>query len=183
MRLEELGNGQYVKVPDKTESDLIKVVNRFFNSDMEEFDDSKEAIILESQRRLKPLIVNLTKRIAWEQGQEIYGPIIEKLVEETIAGQLGAIKDLVDKLKQQITEHYIFRVDVTNDTTTQIDFPTGKKVSIVIDVVMVTVNGLRQYKDIHYSVMGTIDHVTHIVFNNPLGNGDTVEVECWLYNI
>lgn len=180
MRLEDIGNGQFVKVPDKAELDVIKTVNRFFNSDItEDFERSKEAIILESQKRLKPLVVNLVKRIAWEQGESIYEPIIENLVSVAIKDQIDSI---IAALQNQLIENYTFEENITNDTTVKVEFPAAKPVSMVTDVIKVRVNGMQQSEGINYDIVGTADTAQFILFKEALENGDCVEVECWLYS-
>lgn len=183
MRLEELGNGNYVKVPDKLESELVKTVNRFFNSDMEDFDKSKEAIILETQRRLKPLIVNLVKRIAWEQGKDIYEPMIREIINSVLVKEIEDLKTLLQEMKDEFFKHRTFLAQIDDSITSIINLPSDLVVNVSHDVIMVSVNGARQIEDVNYKVIHKDDTAKSIEFFETLENGDHVYIECWIYSM
>lgn len=181
MRIEEIGNGHYVKAPDKTEHELINVVNRFFNSDMDDFDKSKEAIILEVQKRIKPLIVNLVKKIAWEEGRDIFEPMVNELIEKAIATEIGNIKDLITQIKNNLIKNKRYTYKITNGTTHTLTLPKDSKVVYGLDVLSVRVNGIEQNETDNYTIVIDNKHVKDVVFGDMLDNGDTVVVDCWVY--
>ena len=182
MRIEELKNGNYVKTPDKAEKELLNVVNRFFNSDMEDFDKSKESIILEVQRRLKPLIINLVKRIAWEEGREIFEPMIDELVDKIISEEVGNLQELINSIKTSLLNHKEYIVNINNATTKEVVLPVDYVVVYGSDVMKVKVNGVEQIDTINYDVVLSDKFVRKIAFKDYLEDTDVVGIECWIYN-
>lgn len=53
MRIENRENNMYTKLPDRVEGYLIRIVNRFFENDIINIQNSKEAIINEAINRFK----------------------------------------------------------------------------------------------------------------------------------
>lgn len=181
MRIEELKQGNFIKSPDSTEYQLLNVVNRFFNSDMDGFENSKEAIILEVQKRLKPLIINLVKKIAWEEGREIFEPMIVELVDKIVAEEMGSIKDLIDSMKNGLIK-YRQLIYTINSPLTMITLPDDVKVVSGSDVLNVFVNGMQQTVDINYEAIITDKNITSVAFFDTVEIGDTVTIDCWIYN-
>lgn len=182
MRIEEISTGNYVKSPDKAEKELINVVNRFFNSDMEGFEKSKESIILETQRRLKPLIINLVKKIAWEEGYQIFEPLIQDLIKEVIESEIGNIKDLIAEIKGNSIKYTEFSFKITDNTTSSVELPADSKIAPSYGALKVNVNGMKQLEDINYTISLKDKFIASIVFDDTLDIDDVVDIEFWSYS-
>lgn len=182
MRIEELKSGNYIKTPDKAEKEILNVVNRFFNSDMEDFDKSKEAIIVEVQRRLKPLIINLVKRIAWEQGKDIFEPMIEELVDKVIKEEIGSIKDLIDEIKNNVIRYKEYSYVIDNTTTSVIVLPPDSEIVAGSGALKVNVNGIKQLETSNYTITLRDRFIESIVFFEALEENDVVDIEVWTYS-
>ena len=181
MRIEELQNGNYIRTPDKSEHEVINVVNRFFNSDMEDFDKSKESIILEVQRRLKPLIINMVKRIAWEQGKDIFEPMINEIVDKVMSEEVVSLKELINSIKTNMIKNRTFSFTATNSTTFEVEIPQMYEVTYGMDVIKVKVNGMEQVEAEHYNVFVDGKRAKKIIFMDTLEKDDVVSVEFWVY--
>lgn len=181
MRIEELKQGNYVKTPDTTEHQLLNVVNRFFNSDMHDFEKSKESIILEVQKRIKPLIINLVKRVAWEEGREIFEPMIDELVGKVIEEEMSNIKDLINSIKNNLVKYK--QINYTIDIpTTVIQLPEHTKIVINQDTIILSVNGVQQNATMHYEYILNDRNIVSIVLSEELEIGDIVTLDCWIYS-
>lgn len=60
MRIEPKGNDMYCKSPDRIDAYLIRIVNRYFNSTLEDIDQSRESIITEAVNRIKLELLSLS---------------------------------------------------------------------------------------------------------------------------
>lgn len=182
MRLEELANGNFIKVPDKTESDMLNVINRFFTTDMEGIENSREAIIQEVQRRMKPLVINLIKRFAWEEGRDIFEPMIEGLVDQIMSSEIDKIMAAVEELKKTTVKNLTSHITATLGES--IFLLPQDTVKYNRDAIRIDVNGMRQIEDVNYTVTydDATKYCTSIVFVDPLENNDELLIDCMIYS-
>lgn len=184
MRIEELSKGSYVKVPAKLETELVNVMNRFFENDPAEIENSREGIILEIQKRIRPMITNMVKRIAWVEGEAIFKVQLEAVVENEIRKIIEDIMATVAGIRSQLLKHTPVRIHV-DSTRHSVDIPLVINAIIGIDIVQVFVNGMLQKEGPSYEV--TSDGITNtvartITFSDSLTSGDEVDLECWVYS-
>ncbi|MCR3758649.1 hypothetical protein [Clostridium felsineum] len=67
MRIEENTKNLYTKHPDRIETYLIRVINRYFDSAKMDITSSREAIINEAVNRMKKDIVPTLKELIEEE--------------------------------------------------------------------------------------------------------------------
>ena len=178
MRLEERSNGNYIKVPDPIEQQLIKIVNRFFINDPEALKNSREGIIIELQNRVTPMVRNMVKRIAWLEGKAIFEEELKSVIEEEMAGVLQEVMDYVENLKLNVVKEVNYDWDITTNSTGVL-IPGTAVLDPTKDIIQVYVNGMLQKKGKHYNLTtNAVGKVDGVSFLGTLENQDTVALRC-----
>lgn len=151
MIIEQTNDYNYVKVPDKTEQELTKVINRFFETNDEVVKGSREEIILETQKRLRPLIGNMVKKIAWIQGQEIFEQQLKSVMEEQVKIITDKVFDKIKDIKTDILEHKSVEYEIPKDNMYKLDIPGDIAANEKLgDVIYVFRNGSLQRSGVDY---------------------------------
>lgn len=76
MRIEELSPGVFVKTPDQVEEILIKIMNRFFDTQEEAVKGSREDIVVEIQKRVTPIISNTLYELFHKERDSLISDIV-----------------------------------------------------------------------------------------------------------
>lgn len=182
MRIEEVSQGNHVKIPSKLESELIKVMNRFFISNAKELENSREGIILEVQKRIRPMVANMVKRIAWLEGQKIFEEQLRTVLEEEIADIVAELTEKVLSLRTELIVHENLEFPITTPTAV-IVLPSRKVMNIDYDILKVYVNGMKQTLGEGYElVINTNNTIKEVRFSEVIEIGDNVTLECWTYS-
>lgn len=175
-RVEEVSQGNYVKLPDKTQRELMEVVNKYFMSDMVDISNSKEGMILEIQQRLKPLVVNLVRNLTIREGSEIITPIVNERVDQAMKEFMASLDDIVKDLKEALGTNGEFVFKVTSDTM-NVPVATATKFKASLTTVIVTLNGMVQNESDNYTkIIGSDGDIVGIRFNDVLNAPDVVKV-------
>ena len=132
---------QYAKLPNKIESELMNVINRYFTSNnyltdrVILTDDEKELLIQEIIQRLYPVLVTISQNS------------VTDIVEETINNLLGPINNVGSK-------YIYFKSLIEDDSDKRIIFIplSSNMVSHGNDIVL-NVNGMEQIETEHYGLI------------------------------
>lgn len=183
MRIEEVASGQYIKIPNTLEQKMIKTMNRFFETGESAVEGSREDIILEVEKRLRPLISNMVKRIAWLEGKEIFEQQLEAVLEEQLASIIDEVMKTVREMRAEIIKFIPLEYKI-NATTDFVLFPAGTLIDSAQDVVQVFVNGMKQELNHNFTYMlNTAGKVKGISFDtDALDIGDIVKLDCFVYS-
>lgn len=175
-RVEEISQGNYVKLPDKTQRELIDAINKYFTSDMVDISNSREGIILEIQHRLKPLIVNLVRSLTIKEGSEIITPIVNDRVEQAMNEFSDQLGDIVNDIKKSLGQNGEFVYKVDSDMQ-NIPINTTVKFKESLTTIIVSVNGMIQNEADNYNKIVNIDgDIVGIRFAEILTQQDVVKV-------
>lgn len=178
MRVEDRGNGNFIKVPDSIEQQLIKVINRYFITDPDALKNSREGIITELQNRVQPMVANMVKRIAWLEGKQIFEDELKSVLEEETAGIIQEVMDYVHTLKLNMVTPIDYDWDITA-TTKAVTIPGTPVLDPSKDIINVYVNGMLQKKNTNYVfTTNAVGKVDTVVFVDDLGNLDSVALRC-----
>lgn len=175
-RVEEISQGNYVKLPDKTQRELMEVINKYFTSDIVDIKNSREGIILEIQQRLKPLIVNLVRNLTIREGSEIITPIVNERVEQAMAEFVSQLDDIVGEIKKALGQNGEFVYKVTSDMQ-NIPLDTVVKFKSSLTTIIVSVNGMIQNEVDNYSkIISSDGDIVGVRFTDTLNPQDVVKV-------
>ena len=183
MRIEEVASGQYTKIPDSLEQKMIKTMNRFFETDKESVSGSREDIILEVEKRIRPTISNMVKRIAWLEGKEIFEQQLESVLKEQLDAIIDEVMDIVKDIRTEIIKFIPMSFEIST-TTDSVLFPTGTLLDSTQDVVQVFINGMKQELNNNFTYLLTSEgKVNGISFDvDALDVGDIVKLDCFVYS-
>lgn len=67
MRIEQKENNIYTKQPDRIDSYLIRIIHRFFDSEMKNIENTRESIITEAVNRMKKDLINERRALEEER--------------------------------------------------------------------------------------------------------------------
>jgi CRISPR/Cas system CSM-associated protein Csm2 small subunit len=183
MRIEEVASGQFIKVPNNLEQKMIKTMNRFFETGEDAVKGSREDIILEVEKRIRPLIANMVKRVAWLEGKEIFEEQLKAVLDEQLASIIDEVMKTVKDMRAEIIKFVPMKFVITH-TTDFVLFPPDILLDTTKDVIQVFVNGLKQELDDNYTYMLTsAGKINGISFDtNALDIDDIVKLDCFVYS-
>lgn len=183
MRIEEVTPGQYMKVPDSLEQKMIKTMNRFFETGKGPIAGSREDIILEVEKRIRPTIANMVKRIAWLEGKEIFEQQMEVVLKEQLDEVIHEVMDIIKNMRTEIIKFVPMNFEIKT-VTDSVLFPKDTLLDSTQDVVQVFVNGMKQELNNNFTYLLTKEgKVNGISFNaDALDVGDIVKLDCFVYS-
>lgn len=176
MRVEQSAKNSYVKKPDKVEAYILNVIQRFFETNKEEVDSSREAIINEVLRRVKYESVNSIENIIISDTRKY----VDDTINQKIEVFMRAMYDELYKIRQSVISKEEFSTDITY-TTSIVTMPDTSVVSATRDIVDVYVNGKLNIA-YTFETEGVEEYIKKIVFNDLLLEGDKITVKCIIIN-
>jgi len=184
MRIEEVSPGEFIKVPNILEQKMIKTMNRFFETGNDAVKGSREDIILEVEKRIRPLISNMVKRIAWLEGKEIFEQQLKVVLDEQVEIIADKITEIVKDMRIEVMKFIPMKIKI-NHVGNDIPFSTNIIFDKDKDIIQVFLNGMKQEIDDSFIyILDSTGNVTGISFNTTvaLKIGDVVKLDCFVYS-
>lgn len=183
MRIEELDDGKFIKIPDKVEEKVIKTINRYVESDPDLIKGSREDIIMEVQKRIRPMIANMVKAVAWLEGETIFNQQLRTVLDEEMARLSAEMIQTLEDMNRNILSEKHVSYEINNDFTIRLSVPSNMNIKKDVDIFKVFVNGQLQERGVNYYIsVDSNDLLTFIDFDpGDLIRGDLVVLNALVY--
>lgn len=172
MRIEQQSKNVYQKKPDKVEAHILKIIERFFETNKEAIEGTRENIINETIKRIKLDTINSIRGIVVEELSTVSADNIMDQIDQRI-------EDVIMGIYQQsydlpIINTYEHIININSETNT-VTLPTEYTLKSGIDTVDLFINGLI-HKD--FSLIVNSDGKTNGI---QLSGSDVFEVDDIVY--
>lgn len=144
MRIEQISKGKFVKRPDRMTQYMMRVIQRFFETDEEMINtnESRESIINEATRRAGAEIVRSVQNIVVDETNKYAATELNGAIDTKLADIVNKLNDRVDAIVGREIQYAKYEF-IAEETTTRVELEgllTGVKVNQ--DVIMVFLNGV-----------------------------------------
>lgn len=176
MRIEERDNNHYVKKPDVVDSYVLKIIQRYFETNEDAILNSREDIINEATRRIRPEIVFSIQKTVIEETKKYAQEELNNALDNKLIDIMSELREQVTKMLETRIGKAEFKLEV--DTLTyDVSLPVGSNIHSTIDLVSVYVNG--SLADNHRFVSNANGMIDKITFEpDLLLEGDVISVKC-----
>lgn len=163
MRIEERKNRTYHKKPDQIDSYVLNIINRFFETDPESIEGTREAIIEEAVKRIKVEFMSVIKKIIVDETRKFTEEELDKALDLKLADIIKKLESQLDEIKKEIIRKDSVTIKITEQMAYMIDIPKEKKFHSTKDRIDIFVNGILC--DSYVSEVDSNGFLTKVGFN------------------
>lgn len=182
MRIEQLTNNTYTKKPDKVEAHILKIIERFFETNKEAIEGTREEIINETIKRLRQDTLNSLRSIIVDEIRKSIEDEFSILVDQKINDIIVAIYQ--GTYTVPIIQKHEFKFNITNNCTELTLVGNTFRYNSETDVADVFFNGMMHTDfTVENNDAGFVYKVRLSDINDLFVSGDTILVRFLvLYN-
>ena len=175
VKIEQKANNTYVKAPNKIEGHMLKVLERYFETNPEAISSSREGIINETIRRMRQESISSVQSIVVDEVTKYIDILFAKALEDRLGKFVKELHDEIAEIKQSSIKKEIYTIEI-EEPTNEILLPADSNIDADRDLILVHING-QLYIDHAYETYDD-NTIKKIVFNDTLIKEDIVTINC-----